>query len=96
MESPTTAATALPTMQLLATDSHYYIKSVRRILRCSRASKDFSVVHHSDLANLEDVQILGDVYGLFGKIHCEDHDYRVVVVDCSEVASIRSQPVYRI
>lgn len=87
-------------MQFLATQTAYYIKSIRTILKCCRSTSCLSVVDHSgrssniSLGNFEpilgladepDIHIIGDIRTFIGKIYVEGIYYLLVVVEQSSI-----------
>uniref|UniRef100_A0A914C5A7 SAC domain-containing protein n=1 Tax=Acrobeloides nanus TaxID=290746 RepID=A0A914C5A7_9BILA len=72
-------------MQFLATQTAYYIKSIRTILKCCRSTSCLSVVDHSGLADEPDIHIIGDIRTFIGKIYVEGIYYLLVVVEQSSI-----------
>ncbi|KAI6178217.1 SAC domain-containing protein [Aphelenchoides besseyi] len=85
-------------MQFFSNSTAYYIKSIRTVLKCCRQTATLSVISHSELAGLDDLNVLGDVVGLIGKIVADDCSYLLLILDSEVVGELgpHDEPVYRI
>uniref|UniRef100_A0A0K0FXZ8 Phosphatidylinositide phosphatase SAC2 (inferred by orthology to a human protein) n=1 Tax=Strongyloides venezuelensis TaxID=75913 RepID=A0A0K0FXZ8_STRVS len=78
-------------MQLISSNNAFYVKSETSILKCCKKEKKLSVASLNEFADVEDIEIVCDIYGVIGIIDIDGSYFLLIITSASIVGSFRTE-----
>ncbi|CAD5210214.1 unnamed protein product [Bursaphelenchus xylophilus] len=86
------------TLQFICTQTDFFLKGIRSVLKCNRSSGKLCLASHSELADVDSLNVLGTFCGFFGRLECDDGSYLLLISQSSKIGHVgpSESPVFRI
>ncbi|CAD5206969.1 unnamed protein product [Bursaphelenchus okinawaensis] len=84
--------------QFISTPSDFFLKGIRSVLKCNRETGKLSLASHTELADLDCLNVLGSFSGFFGRLECDNCTYLLLISQSTKIGTFgpEDSPVYRI
>uniref|UniRef100_A0A914YHN1 SAC domain-containing protein n=1 Tax=Panagrolaimus superbus TaxID=310955 RepID=A0A914YHN1_9BILA len=74
-------------MQFFASKNYYFAKCIKSILRICRTKGELNIVGHSELAKVTDLQCIGEIDAVIGKLVIEETTFLLAVTHSTRIAT---------